>query len=442
MKGKSHYGMLWASIWNSQYGAERRVFAALELLFFPLSLLTVFGLLPLHIVAKHLMLEVPNGYMIAFHILLSAAIGYITNYIALEMLFKPFERSSRHWLSICTLGYWKQGLVPKNKKSIGVEIGQQIETKLLPPEKLADELCAAVSNILAERKITDDVRQLVTKLVEEHHEEICSFLVERGNQLLDTMLEKYITRESVRTFLQKTVVPRLNTPRFRKMATDTILAEIENHSSEIVMLLQQEIRTMAKSHCEKMSGGMGLMALMGINPANMIDKVLDSLDWESVERRLKDKLHAEKTRQYADMLLMQMFLRADSWLADNESDEGLDLLVEEIRGGLREKGGILLRDNVPSLITQLIGYEHFWNWLDETLLPTMLPVVDKMIREKGHEMIMGKLRLAERVSQAVDRQDTRQFYEMINALAAQHLGAIQVLGYLLGGIIGALQLLA
>jgi uncharacterized membrane protein YheB (UPF0754 family) len=442
MKEKSHFGMLWASMWNSSYGAERRVFAALELVFFPLSLLTVFVLLPLQIVAKHMAVEVPNGYMIAFHILLSAAIGYITNYVALQMLFKPFERDGRHWLSICTLGYWKQGLVPKNKKSIGVEIGRQIETKLLPPEKLADEICSAVSNILSERKITDDARQLVMRLVDEHRGEIDAFLLEKGEQLLDSMLVKYITRETVRDFLQKTVLPRLNTPRFREKATVVALAEIERHSAEIVVLLRQEIRTMAKSYCEKMSGGMVLMDLMGINPSSMVDKVLDSLDWNNVENRLKEKLRSEKTKQYADILLTQMFNRLDTWLESGESDEGLDVLVAEIRGGLREKGITLLQEKVTSLVDQLIGYEPFWTWLDEKLLPTMLPIVERMIREKGHEVVMGKLRLAERVSEAVDRQDTRQFYEMINTLAAQHLGAIQVLGYLLGGIIGALQLLA
>ena len=442
MKEKSHLGTLWASMWNRSYGAERRVFAALELLFFPLSLLTVFVLLPLQIVAKQMAVEIPSGYMIAFHILLSAAIGYITNYIALQMLFKPFERDGRHWLSICTLGYWKQGLVPKNKKSIGVEIGRQIETKLLPPEKLADEICSAVSNILSERKITDDARHLVTRLVDDHRGEIDAFLLEKGEHLLDSMLAEYITRETVRDFLQKTVLPRLNTPRFCEKATEVVLAEIERHSAEIVVHLQQEIRVMAKNYCEKMSGGMGLMALMGINPSSMVDKVLDSLDWNNVENRIKEKLRSEKTKQYADIMLSQMFKRVDSWLEGSESDDGLDLLTNEIRNGLQEKGRALLQENVPSLIDQLIGYEPFWQWLDEKLLPTILPVIDKMLREKGHAVVMGKLRLAERVSEAVDRQDTRQFYEMINTLAAQHLGAIQVLGYLLGGIIGALQLLA
>ena len=67
--------------------------------------------------------------------------------------------------------------MPKNKKSIGVEIGRQIETRLLPPEKLADEICSAVSNILSERKITDDARQLVMRLVDDDRGEIDAFLL-------------------------------------------------------------------------------------------------------------------------------------------------------------------------------------------------------------------------------------------------------------------------
>ncbi|MBR6059418.1 MAG: DUF445 family protein [Victivallales bacterium] len=442
MKEKSHLGTLWASVWNQEYKTERRVFAALELVFFPLSLLTVFVLLPLQIVMKHTSLELSSAWISVFHILLSAAIGYITNYIALEMLFKPFEPSGKHWLAICTFGYWRQGLVPKNKKNIGVEIGRQIETKLLPPEILANELCSTVTAFLTERKITDDVRRLVTNLLEEHHDEICAFLVEKGDGLLDSMLEKYITRDTLRDFLRRNALLRVNTPNVRKMFADAALSEAEKHSREIVVLLQQEIRAMAKSYCEKKSASMGFMALMGIDLSSMVDKVLNALDWDVVEGRLKEKLHSDKTRQLADVMLVKMFTKLDSWLESNESDDGLEMLAGELRNGLREKGRALLQENVPSLVGQLAGYEAFWKWLDEKLLPTMLPVVENVVREKGHDMVMNKLRLAERVSQAVDRQDTRQFYDMINALAAQHLGAIQVLGYLLGGIIGALQLLA
>ncbi len=90
MKEKSHLWTQWASMWNRSLGTKRWVFAALELVFFPLSLLTFFLSLPLQIVANHMVVEIPIGYMIAFHILLSVAIGYITNYVIYRCCLATF----------------------------------------------------------------------------------------------------------------------------------------------------------------------------------------------------------------------------------------------------------------------------------------------------------------------------------------------------------------
>ena len=40
----------------------------------------------------------------------------------------------------------------------------------------------------------------------------------------------------------------------------------------------------------------------------------------------------------------------------------------------------------------------------------------------------------------MENQDVKEFHEMIDSIAARHLGAIQVLGYILGLVIGLLQL--
>ena len=41
-----------------------------------------------------------------FPILVAAAVGYLTNFIAIEMLFKPYERTGFHWLRLLSLGLW------------------------------------------------------------------------------------------------------------------------------------------------------------------------------------------------------------------------------------------------------------------------------------------------------------------------------------------------
>ena len=39
----------------------------------------------------------------------------------------------------------------------------------------------------------------------------------------------------------------------------------------------------------------------------------------------------------------------------------------------------------------------------------------------------------------IDKMDVREFHQVVNEVAARHLGAIQVLGYLLGSIAGAVM---
>lgn len=56
-------------------------------------------------------------------------------------------------------------------------------------------------------------------------------------------------------------------------------------------------------------------------------------------------------------------------------------------------------------------------------------------------IVLKKLDIRGRVTDAVDKMDVAEFHGMINEVAAQHLGAIQVLGYLLGAAAGVLTLM-
>ena len=61
-----------------------------------------------------------------------------------------------------------------------------------------------------------------------------------------------------------------------------------------------------------------------------------------------------------------------------------------------------------------------------------------MIREIGTTAIVEKLDVEGRVKKAVDGMDMAEFHGMLNEIMAEHLGAIQVLGYLLGALAGLL----
>ena len=70
----------------------------------------------------------------------AAAVGFLTNFIAIEMLFKPYERTGFHWLRLLSLGLWKQGMVPANKAKIGHVLGEEIPERLLKPGEISREI--------------------------------------------------------------------------------------------------------------------------------------------------------------------------------------------------------------------------------------------------------------------------------------------------------------
>ena len=112
-----------------------------------------------------------------FPVLLSAAVGYLTNYIAIEMLFKPYERWEFHWIRLATFGLWRQGMVPANKDKIGRVLGEEIPQRLLNPEAISAELCETAAGFTSNPAFIERIRKSVQVLLNHHKERIAAFLV-------------------------------------------------------------------------------------------------------------------------------------------------------------------------------------------------------------------------------------------------------------------------
>lgn len=84
---------------------------------------------------------------------IGAGIGWITNYVAIKMLFRPYREIN--------LGLFKiQGLLPKRKHQIGESIAEVIQDELvslqeilksLDGDKLEERMSSVIDNILEER---------------------------------------------------------------------------------------------------------------------------------------------------------------------------------------------------------------------------------------------------------------------------------------------------
>lgn len=423
----------WKLLWGRNIEAERRIFAGLEIFCFPVSLITLFVLLPLRIAAARTGIELPPAWNHILTVMLSAAVGYITNYIAIEMLFKPYRRKRFHPLSLATFGYWQQGLVPKNKARIGAELGRQIETRLLSPNQLANELCDMVLELMQDEDVIVKFRQSSQKMLLEHEKRITALLIPQIGNALDSALDTLVTREQVSRFWEAEIAPRLASHDNRALIASHIVAGLQRRAPELVETIKVELRRISFDYLNR-------KLPFGFGADTLSDGLVEFIRWNEIENRLRAKLGEESTGRMVREELGQLTERIHAWLRSPESAEKIDILVAELKGKITAVLRLYLSKTLPSMANQMIESRELWAWVENDLMASVKPRLEILIKRQGKRKVLEKLNLSDRVAEAIEKQDVKEFHDMINSIAAQHLGAIQVLGYFLGGIVGVAQI--
>ncbi|MDO4570636.1 MAG: DUF445 family protein [Planctomycetia bacterium] len=415
---------------------EKRIFAALELVCFPVSVVSIALFLPGTIFLSLLSVSIPEWWMFkVLPVFLAAAVGYLTNFIAIEMLFKPFKREPFHPLTLLTFGIWKQGLVPKNKNLIGIEMGREIENRLLNPEEIADELCEMAAELLQDERTLTELRKTLQTFATEKHELVSQFLIPKIERAIDDVLGEEITSDNVRQFCEETLLPYLSSEEARELLSSNIVQGIQRQSPQLLNMLKSAARNYAYDF---------LSSRLPFFMQNLVEPLASGfvafIDWESVQAELSRQLSSEKTRTMISDELLRLVERLQNWIRSPESAERLESFRVEFRTKISLFVEKCLRENVPIWIEEVLNSEDMWRWFDSEVLPEAKKMVESFLHGVGKDQIQEKLNLSERVAQAVEKQDVEEFYHMINKIAAQHFSAIQVLGFLLGGLVGLLQL--
>ena len=390
-------------------------------------------LLPFQIAASRCGWSIPAWVHPAINVLLSAAVGYITNYIAIEMLFKPYVRNRKHPLSLITMGYWKQGLIPKNKNKIGDELGKQIETKLLNPEKLADELCDMVMSLTQSPDIITEVRTSVQKLLHTYQKNITEALQPQIEKEIYSAAGNLFTQDKIRGFWKAEVEPFLQKEEHRNLIAGHIIKRLQDRSPELTAVLKTEVQEACFHYLEK-------HLPFGFGAEPLAEGLVNFIEWNDIQNYLSDKLGEKETSDMLQEELQSLIGQVNKWLQSPEISDKINGFIIAMKTKLQAWLHEYLQKAIPSMINSIIDSEKLWNWIEHDLLPASRPQIEAFIRKQGKDKVIAKLNLSRRISEAVEKQDVKEFHEMINSIAAQHLGAIQVLGYILGLVIGLLQL--
>ncbi len=416
-----------------------RAFAVAEMVCEPVSLFTIVGVVIL-VILRGTGVWTPPVLVAKWlvPVLVSAAVGYGTNYIAITMLFEPYERTWRHWLPWVTLGWWRQGLLPRNKDRIAGVLADQVATKLLRPEKLADDLCAMVGAALQDPEVIRAAQTLLQEQVAAHDAEIIDFLVPRIEGAVVGEIDRLVTPERIKAFWDDEIMPRLESEETREEIAKLALKALRNRAPDIAAkakpAISKAIRRAVKAQVP--------IPLLDSALASAADGIADFfLSEETIEEAIRDWIKRPETAETVRDELAGFVESFRAWLASPEGSARVGGFVGDIRTRFKEYLATYLCENLGPAASRLLKSDATWEWVAQAI-PAVRPGVERMIRDIGTKAIVEKIDIQGRVKAAVDAMDMAEFHAMLNQIMAEHLGAIQVLGYVLGAAAGLFLVLA
>ena len=424
-----------------------RVFAYGEMVCFPVSLGVIAVVLvhALWTLAVPLLARVgvgvaapaplPSWFTSVF---VAAAIGYLTNYVAIQMLYYPVspadlagdgdptERealSKSRILSIVTLGFWKKGLIPQNKGRIARQMGRIAEERFVTAENLS-YLVSKLGALCVSKNAEGKVRgvEFIRRLAIAHKDEVAEMIRRIGREVVSGGNYQTIRRLLAKVGRSETVAGALSAAIFDYM---------EKNPDAVVSFVREMVSGFTDAQTSKADRSGSLWEQIKAGATGFIVETVASIGYPQIrsflEDYVRDSQHREQFRERLSSLLPIFCDKiAENIIADPQS------LAQLVSG-----------DFVAQLIHIDISDGAFWDMIGAKVLPRVQGAVAAALEAIPAGQFAGLFTGGHHIAGVVERtvvgMKLLDFYEMLDDMMAEHLGAIQVFGFVLGAAIGYVQ---
>ncbi|MDO5708212.1 MAG: DUF445 family protein [Andreesenia angusta] len=156
---------------------------------------------------------------ILFIAIIGGLIGWITNYLAIKLMFRPIEPMN-------ILGFKIQGIIPKRKKEIAFNIGNVIEEELVSLEDVIAEMTTEQNmkpikdtmkikiRIVIENKLPSLVPVTIKEMVYSYIDRV---IEEEGDRMVIEFLEEVTNDEQNKIKMAKLVESKINSFELEKL---------------------------------------------------------------------------------------------------------------------------------------------------------------------------------------------------------------------------------
>ena len=358
-------------------------------------------------------------------VLLAGAVGYITNWLALWYLFKPYEPH---------FGGRIQGIIPRQKREMAVSLGNMVGRKLLNPDALVEEMKGEVLAFVNDGRRMTLLRGWVQRYLVEHEAEIVEFVSPYVERQVLAVIDSLATPDTWSKIWDEGILPRIKSEDSRRFIVEKLVETIRDNAGGMIDEVRGELRVFLRQKlADKLPFGIGADAITNYVMENFAD-------YDSMKRKFDEWLQRKATQ---DMLREKLLAYADqltAWMKGGDGQKVMEGLIRELRVRGKRYIATYLRENVPELINRAFASDMLREKLEKVVLPKVGVKVVQLIGE-NKQTILDKLRLEQRVKEAVDGMSVATFHQTLNEFMDENLCAVQVLGFVLGAIVGAIQLL-
>ncbi|MFJ7738589.1 DUF445 domain-containing protein [Lysinibacillus sp. NPDC097287] len=364
-----------------------------------------------------------------FMAIIGAAIGGVTNHLAIKMLFRPHEAIYiKNWRVPFT-----PGLIPKRRDELAKQLGLTVVNYLLTPETFRKKFFS--------KDIQEKVEQFAQTKIEEtiftNDKTIQDWLDLAGLSNVPMTIEQKV--ESIVAGQFESVKNTLSTESIRTLLS----ADIQETIDAKIPVVVGHILEKGEDYFLSPEGEMTIKTMMDEFLASkgslggMINMFLgDSSSLVGrVQRELVKFLQSPGTTALLTKIFMQEWDKLkDRPVMDFLEDIQFEPILANLQRYVKEQLAVAERLNYP--IT------YYWpegsTWMKESVVPR---VVEKAFiqAEDKLEDVLKRLNLQEVVREQVDSFPVSKLEELVLGISKREFKMITVLGAVLGGVIGIVQ---
>lgn len=360
--------------------------------------------------------------------IIGALIGGFTNYLAIKMLFKPYNA--------VYIGKWKvpftPGLIPKRRDEMADQMGKLVVNHLLTPESIKkkfinDQFLHDMTGIVQ--------KEMETILQSEKSAEdiLAAFGITDGqskteyriNLLIEQKYEKIISE--YRGLPLKNVIPQglLDKADEKIPAISSMILQkgVDYFSSTEGKM---RIQRMADDFVRERSGVLSNMLQMFMGNINLADKIQPEIIRFLSNEGTADLITTLIQKEWSKILEMEAAV-----IEEQLEKEQILSVLKNIAHRV-----INLENVFKTPISSFMA--PYRTLLTDELAPKSVQMLSDWLSRKT-EMVMERLRLAEIVREQVSNFSVERLEDMVFSIIKSELAMITNLGFLLGGIIGLVQ---